>query len=81
MGYIGSTVAVGSILGPIVGGFVTQALGWQYIFLINVPIGIILFLLALKYLRVHEHRAKQFRMDVPGAALLIITRGLRSWPS
>ena len=40
MGYIGSTVAVGSILGPIVGGFVTQALGWQSIFLINVPIGV-----------------------------------------
>jgi EmrB/QacA subfamily drug resistance transporter len=73
MGYIGSTVAAGSILGPIVGGFVTQALGWEYIFLINVPIGAILFVLALKYLKVHEHRAKQFRMDLPGAALLIFT--------
>ncbi len=73
MGYIGSTVAVGSIAGPILGGFVTQALGWEYIFLINVPIGIVLLVLALKYLRIHEHRARQFRMDVPGAALLIIT--------
>jgi EmrB/QacA subfamily drug resistance transporter len=73
MGYIGSTVAVGSIVGPIMGGFITEALGWQYIFLINVPIGIVLFVLALKYLRIHEHRAKRFRMDVPGAALLIIT--------
>ncbi|MGA9138663.1 MAG: MFS transporter [Methanocella sp.] len=73
MGYIGSTVAVGSIVGPILGGFITEALGWQYIFLINVPIGIILFLLALKFLRVHEHRAKRFKMDVPGAALLIIS--------
>ncbi|RPJ35162.1 MAG: DHA2 family efflux MFS transporter permease subunit [Planctomycetaceae bacterium] len=73
MGYIGSTVAVGRIVGPILGGFITEGLGWQYIFLINVPIGVILFLLALKFLRVHEHRAKHFRMDVPGAALLIIT--------
>jgi EmrB/QacA subfamily drug resistance transporter len=73
MGYIGSTVAIGSILGPILGGFVTEALGWQYIFLINVPIGVVLFLLALKFLRIHEHRTKRFRMDVPGAALLIIT--------
>jgi EmrB/QacA subfamily drug resistance transporter len=73
MGYIGSTVAVGSILGPIVGGFVTQALGWEYIFLINVPVGVTLFLLALKYLKVHEHRAKRFKMDLPGAALLIVT--------
>jgi EmrB/QacA subfamily drug resistance transporter len=72
MGYIGSTVAVGSILGPIVGGFVTQALGWQYIFLINVPTGAILSLLALKYLRVKEYRAKKFKLDVPGAALLIV---------
>jgi EmrB/QacA subfamily drug resistance transporter len=73
MGYIGSTVAVGSILGPIVGGFVTQALGWQYIFLINVPVGAVLLTLALKYLRVHEHRAKKFTLDLPGAALLIVT--------
>jgi EmrB/QacA subfamily drug resistance transporter len=73
MGYIGSTVAVGSILGPIVGGFVTQALGWQYIFLINVPIGAILFILAMKFLRVHEHRARHFRLDVPGAVLLTVT--------
>jgi EmrB/QacA subfamily drug resistance transporter len=73
MGYIGSTVAVGSILGPIVGGFVTQTLGWEYIFLINVPVGAVLFILALKYLRVHEHRAKRFKLDVPGAVLLTVT--------
>ncbi|MFA5222490.1 MAG: MFS transporter, partial [Methanoregula sp.] len=32
MGYIGSTVAIGSIAGPIVGGFVVDVLGWEYIF-------------------------------------------------
>ncbi len=73
MGYIGSTVAIGSILGPIVGGFVTQTLGWEYIFLINVPVGAVLLVLALKYLRIHEHRATHFRLDLPGTALLIVT--------
>ena len=42
MGYLGSTVAAGSILGPILGGFLVDSLGWRYIFLINLPIGIVL---------------------------------------
>ena len=37
MGYLGSTVAVGSILGPVLGGFLVDTLGWRSIFLINSP--------------------------------------------
>ena len=47
MGYLGSTVAAGSILGPILGGFLVDSLGWRYIFLINLPIGIVLVACAL----------------------------------
>ncbi|HTX44025.1 MAG TPA: MFS transporter [Methanocella sp.] len=72
MGFLGASVAIGSIAGPVLGGLVVDALGWEYIFLINVPIGIVLVGLALKYLKVQEFRAKTLEMDWPGAAILII---------
>ena len=49
MGYVGATVAIGSIAGPVLGGFLVDTLGWQYIFLINVPIGAVLIPVAMKY--------------------------------
>jgi MFS family permease len=42
MGFLGSTVAVGSIFGPVLDGFLVDSLGWPFIFFINVPIGAVL---------------------------------------
>ncbi len=72
MGYIGSTVAIGSIAGPILGGYAVDFMGWQYIFLINVPIGIALLLLAWRYLRIDEIRQGRLEMDWIGAGTMII---------
>lgn len=73
LGFVGTTVAIGGITGPVLGGFIVDSLGWQYIFLLNVPIGIVLLALAFKYLKVKEHMPLPRRMDWPGAALLIVT--------
>ncbi|MGA2477413.1 MAG: MFS transporter [Spirochaetia bacterium] len=70
MGYLGSTVAVGSILGPVLGGLLVDTLGWRSIFLINLPIGILLVVGCLFFLRTHEERAPSFQMDWVGAATL-----------
>ncbi len=72
MGYVGATVAVGSITGPVLGGFLVDTLGWEYIFLINVPIGALFIPLALKYLRKDEMTAQAVRMDWPGAAAMVV---------
>lgn len=71
MGFLGSAVAIGSIAGPVLGGLIVDAMGWQYIFLINVPIGIVLVGMALKYLKVQEYRSKSLELDWPGALILI----------
>lgn len=71
MGYIGSTVAIGSILGPTLGGFIVDLLGWSYIFLINVPIGIAQMLLSAKYLKIEEKRLIGLEADWIGALTLI----------
>lgn len=58
----------GSMLGIVLGGTITTFLGWQFIFFINVPIGIIAVLLGLRYL-VDVTRVKA-KIDVAGMALL-----------
>lgn len=73
MGYIGSTVAVGSILGPVLGGLLVDTLGWEYIFLINVPIGIVLLAASFVYLRMPELKTALQHFDWPGTGTLIVT--------
>jgi EmrB/QacA subfamily drug resistance transporter len=43
----GATIAASAAVGPLLGGFLTEDFGWQWIFLINVPIGIVGVMLAL----------------------------------
>jgi MFS family permease len=71
MGYLGSTVAVGSTFGPIIGGFLVDTLGWEYIFFINIPIGIVLVTCALVFLKIPETRSTAFTMDWVGAGTLL----------
>jgi EmrB/QacA subfamily drug resistance transporter len=71
MGYIGATVAIGSILGPTLGGFIVDLLGWKYIFLINVPIGTVQLLLSSRYLKIEEETSRRLNVDLIGAATLI----------
>ena len=71
MGYIGATVAIGSIMGPTLGGVIVEYLGWEYIFLINVPIGVAQFLLSSRYLKIEEKRSESLDADWIGATTLI----------
>lgn len=73
MGYFGSTVALGGLIGPGLGGLIADKLGWQYIFLVNVPIGIVLLAVALKYLKIPEVTSKEFTVDWIGAGMLIVS--------
>ena len=71
IGYIGVSVAIGSILGPSLGGFIVDLWGWKYIFLINVPIGIIQLLLSSMYMRIEDNRSSSLKVDWIGAITLI----------
>ena len=68
LGISGTFVALGSMAGPPLGGFILDALSWQYIFLINVPIGIVVFILGMKILPRTEQKVKE-PLDGKGAAL------------
>lgn len=60
---------IGAILGILLGGIVITYISWRWIFWINVPIGIIAFVLALKVLKDSGKRNRQ-RLDIPGMVTL-----------
>jgi EmrB/QacA subfamily drug resistance transporter len=67
MGMYGATIGVAVAIGPLVGGALTDSLGWESIFYLNVPIG--LAAMAITYLRVRETRdPNATRVDWLGVA-------------
>jgi EmrB/QacA subfamily drug resistance transporter len=71
LGLLGTVVAIGSIIGPALGGFIIGVAGWQYVFLINVPIGAALVVFALRYLKLEETTTETLHMDWRGSGLLV----------
>jgi EmrB/QacA subfamily drug resistance transporter len=72
IGAWGAVVGLSLALGPIVGGLLTETVGWRAIFWINVPIG--LAAIALTALFVPESRAARARrLDAVGQVLVIVT--------
>jgi EmrB/QacA subfamily drug resistance transporter len=68
--------AGGAAVGVLLGGILTQYLGWEWNFFVNVPVGIAVFYGLLKYVPKHEQEESDKNLDVPGA--LLVTSGLMS---
>ncbi|MET0852998.1 MAG: DHA2 family efflux MFS transporter permease subunit [Microterricola sp.] len=67
MGLWGAVAGVATLVGPILGGVLVDAAGWEWIFFVNVPVGILAFILAWRLvptLKTHKHR-----FDIPGVIL------------
>ncbi|HBP90572.1 MAG TPA: MFS transporter, partial [Nitrospiraceae bacterium] len=75
MGLLGTMSAIGTALGPSLGGVLIAGFGWRAIFLINVPLGILTFLLAHYSLPVahHQPRTNQAGFDKVGTLVLALT--------
>jgi EmrB/QacA subfamily drug resistance transporter len=70
VGVYGGLAGLAVALGPVVGGLVTQAIDWHWIFWLNVPIGIVATLLGLRLLP--ESYGASERLDLVGAALVTV---------
>ncbi|KQR81869.1 hypothetical protein ASG35_05535 [Burkholderia sp. Leaf177] len=76
----GTTVGIGIASGPVVGGIITQAFGWEWAFYVNVPIGAALLFLILRVIE-SSRDPNAMRLDLPGvacfsSALFLITLAL-----
>ncbi|MGE8153184.1 MFS transporter [Pseudomonas vancouverensis] len=75
MGLLGTMSAIGTSLGPTLGGWLIAHTGWQGLFLVNVPLGVLALLLAYRFLPGDrgERRAEGASFDVRGTLLLVST--------
>ena len=83
--------ALGLALGPVIGGVISQHVHWGWIFLINVPIGVITFVIAVPFIAESRGESRTRRLDLPGLvtsalALFALTYALieghdRGWTS
>ena len=70
LGILASFVALGMMCGPVLGGFIVSVLPWEFIFLINVPVGVVSLVVGLKTLpRVRPERGRS--LDVVGSLLIV----------
>ena len=65
------SLLIAPALGPTVGGYLVEYVGWRWIFTINIPIGIIGVLLAIFFLPKFE-KVKVEKLDVRGAVTVIL---------
>ncbi|WP_338473469.1 MFS transporter [Pseudomonas sp. MS646] len=75
MGLLATLSAVGTALGPSLGGALISGFGWQALFLINVPLGVLTLVLAWRSLPVRPPQATGARFDVYGTLVLAATLG------
>lgn len=68
IGMFSAITGIAVALGPLVGGAVVQGIDWEWIFWINVPIGLIAAPLALR--KIEESRGSDSRLDLPGLGLI-----------
>ncbi len=71
----GVGVMMGPILGPTVGGWVADNWSWRWIFYINLPIGVLGFLMGTIFLFDNPNVRRPGRVDLPGIALMIVGFG------
>ena len=66
MGIWGAVAGAASALGPIIGGLLVDGFGWQSVFLVNIPIGLIAIYAALKIVSESREPSTSRRIDYPG---------------
>jgi EmrB/QacA subfamily drug resistance transporter len=80
MGLWGATAGVAMLVGPLAGGLLVDGFGWEWIFFINVPVGIVGFVLAwmlVPRLETHPHKFDILGVVLSAVALFLIVFGLQ----
>ena len=73
MALFGGGVMIGPILGPVLGGWLTDSFDWRWVFIVNLPVGVLATVMLLRYMPDAEVRRRRF--DLMGFALLALALG------
>jgi EmrB/QacA subfamily drug resistance transporter len=75
-GLFGAVFGVSSIIGPLLGGWLTEHLSWNWIFFVNLPIGAVALYIIYRYLpNVHGERGSTRDLDYVGAVVFTVAVG------
>jgi EmrB/QacA subfamily drug resistance transporter len=74
IGVYGFVASAGGSIGLLAGGVLTDAINWHWIFLINVPVGVVTAVLAVRLIEARPGLGRKHGVDTPGA--LLLTAGL-----
>ena len=76
----GATAGVATLVGPILGGVLVDSMGWEWIFFINVPVGVVGFVLAMRlvpHLSTHPHKLDWLGVVLSGTGLFCLVFGIQ----
>jgi EmrB/QacA subfamily drug resistance transporter len=71
-GLMSANFAISSIIGPILGGFITDTISWHWVFFVNVPIGVAIISLFIFYFPHIKPETTKHRIDYMGVIILIL---------
>ena len=80
MGLWGGIAGLAMLVGPLLGGWLTETAGWSWIFFINLPVGVLSFVLVARFvprLTTHAHRFDWLGMVLSGAAMFCLVFGVQ----
>lgn len=85
LGVWGGVAAGGAAAGLLLGGVLTEYLGWEWNFFVNVPIGVLVFLMVSRVVPESKANLKHLHLDLPGAifvttGLMVLVYGLEKAP-
>ena len=70
-GYVAAVYGFSSLIGPVLGGLITDIFSWHWIFYVNVPLGLAVIFLFIRFFPNVKPAKRKHRLDYPGMALLI----------
>ena len=72
LGIVAMFTMLGAALGPVIGGFLTSAFSWRFIFYVNLPVGIIAILLGMHIIPRRAPVTPDAKLDIPGVVLVFV---------
>ena len=71
-GIVAATFGLASVIGPTLGGLITDNLSWNWVFYVNLPLGLPVIALFIRFFPNIRHEKRRYRLDYAGMALLVL---------